>query len=86
MTRKLQLIQDQFEQSENAHQQTKSEIFIFNNIHIQLVYLRVKYSSNLRLKHNQIKNIRAEYLLLQDSYSKTIQNWKIYLHTLQKGN
>jgi hypothetical protein len=64
--------------------------FIFNNIHIQFVYLRVQYSSKLRLTHNQIKNIRAEYLILQDSYSKTIQNWKMYLqtieNTLQKGN
>jgi len=60
----------------------RSLSFHFNNILIQFYFLRVKYSSNLRLTHNQIKNIRTEYLLLQDSYSKTIQNWKIYLQTI----
>ncbi|CAF1065974.1 unnamed protein product [Adineta steineri] len=69
MSRKLQLLQDQLEESENAHKKTKSSIS--------------KYSSNLRVTHNQIQNIRKEYLLLQDLYSKDTQNWKTYLQTTE---
>ncbi|CAF3746890.1 unnamed protein product [Adineta steineri] len=69
MSRKLQLLQDQLEESENAHKKTKSSIS--------------KYSSSLRVTHKQIQNIRKEYLLLQDSYSKDIQNWKTYLQTTE---
>jgi chromosome segregation ATPase len=76
MTRKIQLIQDQLEQSENAHQKTK---FAFT-----------KYSSNLQVTRNQVQTIRKEHLLLQDLYSKDTQNWKMYLQSvqdaLQKGN
>jgi hypothetical protein len=76
MTRKMQLKQDQLEQEENAHRETKSAF--------------IKYSSNLRVSHNQLQNIRKEHSLLQDLYSKDIQNWKLYLqsikNTLQKGN
>jgi chromosome segregation ATPase len=76
MTRKMQLKQDQLEQEENAHRETKSAF--------------IKYSSNLRASRNQLQNIRKEHSLLQDLYSKDIQNWKLYLqsikNTLQKGN
>ncbi|CAF3576825.1 unnamed protein product [Rotaria sordida] len=69
MTRKLQLVKDQLEQSINAHQETKNSFS--------------KYSSKLRLTHSQIQNIRKEYFILQDFYSNDIQNWKIYLQTVE---
>jgi DNA invertase Pin-like site-specific DNA recombinase len=92
MARKLQLLQYQLEESENAHRKTKYR-FLFYSYNYSICLLRssiVKYPSNLRDAHNQIQNIRKEYLLLKDFYSKDIQNWKIHLqtikNTLQKGN
>ncbi|CAF3392823.1 unnamed protein product [Rotaria sp. Silwood1] len=69
MTRKLQLVHDQLEQSINAHQETKNSFS--------------KYSSKLRLTRNQIQTIRKEYSILQDFYSNDIQNWKMYLQTVE---
>jgi len=83
MSRRLQLIQDEFEQSENAHKETKYEDFV-ESIYSYAIYLfRVtfsKYSSNLRVTVNQI---RKEYSFLQESYSKNFQNWKMYLQTME---
>ncbi|CAF2796492.1 unnamed protein product [Rotaria sp. Silwood2] len=69
MIRKLQLVQDQLEQSINAHQETKNSFS--------------KYSSKLRFTRNQIENIRKEYLILQDFYSNDIQNRNMYLQTAE---
>ncbi|UJR10636.1 hypothetical protein I4U23_014832 [Adineta vaga] len=35
------------------------------------------------MAHNQIKSLRKEYALAQDSYSKDIQNWKTHLQTTE---
>ncbi|CAF1253041.1 unnamed protein product [Adineta ricciae] len=69
MSRKLQLLQDQLDQSEKCHEKAKSQI--------------VTYSSSLRTVRNQIQSLRKEYTLLQDSYTKDSQNWKIYLTTTE---
>ncbi|CAF3575245.1 unnamed protein product [Rotaria socialis] len=71
MTRKLQLIQDQLEQSESAHQETKRRFS--------------EYASNLRLICHEIQNIRKEYSISQDLYINDIQNWKTYLHTVDNS-
>jgi chromosome segregation ATPase len=69
MNRRLQLANDQLQQSQIAHRETKSSFS--------------QCSSNIRATHNQIQNIRKEYLFLKDFYSKETQNWKIYFQTIE---
>ncbi|CAF5154457.1 unnamed protein product, partial [Rotaria magnacalcarata] len=68
MTRKYQLAHDQLQQSKIVHQEIKSAFS--------------KCSLNIRATSNQIQNIRKENSYVKDLYAKEIQNWKIYLATV----
>ncbi|CAF1156456.1 unnamed protein product [Adineta ricciae] len=62
MTRKHQLVQDQLQQSECAHQDTKTSF--------------AQCSLTIRKLSNPVETIRKEHFILKEFYSKQIDNFK----------
>ncbi|UJR35192.1 hypothetical protein I4U23_027959 [Adineta vaga] len=67
ITRKHQLVQDQFQQSEKSHEETKTSF--------------LQCSLNIRQIQNQIETIRRDYLLLKEFDLKQTQNSKTDFQT-----